>query len=426
MTTTDSESTAPAPEATTDAPKAKAPPKPKAPPKAEEAPEAGEKFSGTYEEPTDLVVVGHDTPAPEGGAAPIFHRVHQPERLAEIKRQGVMDLVETIIAAGSRILMPVVYLLLKLDGKATKVVLFGRRRKMAADYINANLAEINKERKAKGLPLAQHVLVPAIKGDPNDPNLWVKIRSENAGRMEESPLAVAADVALMLEGDPVLGVPKMTHEQIGALYGKTHQFSRAMAKLDKASDKVKAALRKGQLKQTAAQEISTLKTHEEQDAALEEVLADGGTAKSAKAKKSKAKGTKTSGATPKSVKEVREAIRGLEDEITKLEDRKGEASKRKLRELVAAHGALRWAIGEDELEGEDDAEELWLVVANAQSKGEGLLKLDRESATAADRAAAQAERDEERAKKEAAEKERKDKAAKRKADRDAAKAKAAK
>lgn len=183
---------------------------PKAPKAAKEftAPVTGDKFAGQYDDPNEYVIVGLDTEVPDG-SSPILARLYQPERLAQIKQDGVDDLASTIKASGA-VNTPVTYVIVKCATKkdptvkARKCVAQGRRRVLAS-----------RKLWAKG----DHFPVPGIKGEAYDPNLWLAIRSENQGRAEESPLAIAREVRIMREGDPQLGVPKMDFKTIAALYG---------------------------------------------------------------------------------------------------------------------------------------------------------------------------------------------------------------
>lgn len=387
-------------------------------------PKDGDKVNAIQRDPSNLYVVGWDGDAPATTDNPIIHRIHDAERLTQIRRDKLDDLEAAIEAAGE-VQVPVTALKVKIDGQMREAIMLGRRRTLATRNINAR-------RKEAGLaPLTLKV----IYGNVNDEKLWIKVHSENAGRAPESPLAIASAVTRMLEGDPQLGLPAMTHAEVAKVFGnKNHQWSRAFAKLDAASPKVKAALRKDQLTMTAAQEIAVLKTHEEQDAALTLALAEGGgkkaTAKAAKAGTAATREGKDEIEVPVGRGDVKAAIRGLEsiacDQENTVEER---------RDALAALNVLRWQAGQEEdvagwLEGRgadkagEVAERFWLLAANAVEKGAKLLETDK-AAEAEAKAAEKAEEAAEKARKAELEKqEAKAKAAKEKAEKTAADVKA--
>lgn len=353
----------------------------------------GDKGKYKYLNPNNVVIIGWDTDAPTEDQHPAVHRCYQPERLRDIKKNKTGDLQASIRSAGE-VVVPITVLRLRLEKGAdpVDVVAFGRRRTIA-------LRAENEARAASGLP---PLLYKAIEADPSDPSLWIKIRSENSSRAADSPLATAADVAKMLEGDEVLGIPAMNYKQIGEVFGRTHQFARDMEKLNNASPKVKDALRKGKLSQTAAVNLAVIPEHDAQEAALDEAIeaaeasGDGKVTTRKASAKANRKGAAKVKRPTKTVSEIRDVLRGLNAEID-------EASTKAVREPLQ-HAALfaAWHLGEEPEDMDEAQEALWLALDNAMEKGAGLAKEDKEAEKEALKAEKLAEREAAKAEKQAA------------------------
>lgn len=368
--------------------------------------------------PEELRTVGLDTPVPPTDAHPGLLKIFQPERNSEIERLGSTDDLEAAIEAVGEVIQPVTAVRLKFPGddKASLFVTYGRRRKYALARVNARraagYASIENERKGiKGDPLPP-ITLKVIHGDPADPLLWFKVRSENAGRAPDSPFQLSRDVARMRAGDEALGIKPMSYEEVGTIYGRNHQWARAYELLGKASNKVKAALEGGQLSATAAQNLAVLKTHEEQDAALSDAIASGGSTRAATAKVKKTQGQGT-GSEVWSTTRMREALRGVSDKLRFLGEQVTEVTEGDTFDVIcdiAAYSTLRAVLGENEMDGElweaiatryslpdDFAAEAWLTAVNAQGVGADLMKQDAAKARDAQKSDAQVAKEKEKA-----------------------------
>lgn len=368
------------------------------PAKAPKLPTLATKGKFAYFAAEDYVIVGHDTDAPGPESHRLLHILHQPQRLIGIKQKGTADLQATVAESGGTINNPVEYIEFKLDGEVEKLIVTGRRRVLTG--------------RALGIP------VPGIKLDPNDPNLWKRIRSENSARAEPSAMEVAADVAVMLAGDKTMNIEPMDFEAAGRVFGMNHQWARGMAKLNDASPAVQKAVHDGVLSTTHAYEISMEKTHEDQDKLLVACLEQDMTVAALKARRAakKAGGAadgdgaagdgEVKAATVHSTTWMRDVLIGLDAKLVEIHeadaaldsDPKAKVSCNALDQptgaiddldtqrskVLAVYNTVRAYLGEEEfgaVEGDDknldpggESQGLWLLAVNANVGGEATRK----------------------------------------------------
>lgn len=342
------------------------------------------KFDAFSTDPRNLTILGWDVDMPEG----FNHHTYQPKRNAQIKREKErMDELVTAIKAAKAVVQPVRVCKLKVGGEERQVVGIGRRRTIALRIVNEDQKWLDENNGG------QPILLPLMLLDANDPLMFEKIRAENSGRLDADPLDTAAEIATTLAGmDQKDGSRYAT---VAAMYGKDHQFARAMEKLhNNGSDEVKKALKKGPgakggIGLVSAQEIATLATHEEQDKLLAEAVAAGDTStKAIKGRKSVAKGNKTKGddgASRRKDREVNKCISGLRLLLAAAKN-KEERSR-----YETALDTLLWAMGE--AYDTDGGKELHDELRQAILAVESTEVSEKEGEKAEERAEREAEKD---------------------------------
>lgn len=311
------------------------------------------KFDAFNAYPENLTILGLDRPAPEA------HPAAQPLRLAQIKREGTKELEVSIEHVGE-VLTPITIIKDKLPGaegalEEAQVVVWGRRRVLA-------LRAVNKRRVEAGLePLTLKVVL----GNKHDPQIWDKVRAENAGRLPEDPLDMAADVAIQIAAGK-------SHEAVGLAYGKNHQWSRAMHSLHtKGTPKVKELLREGRIGAVSACEISTMPEEKQLETLAKMEESGDFSTKAVKAHKSVVKGNRAApakgkDARPRTTREIRHTMTGLNLALAAAK------SKAETERLTAILTTLTWALSEEYPEGGEEAfGNLMeaLAIGSAEAKG---------------------------------------------------------
>lgn len=407
-TTTAAPTAAPAEPAATAAP-AESTPIPTAVPTAD-VHVSGTKVQSQWLLPTETTIVGWpgDTEPPPADAPHILHKLYVPQRLAELQTrdgQAALEALEAQIEAAGGVTNPITAVAIKVAGEKKVYVVEGRRRTIALRNVNARRVAAGRD------PLAYRVVFENEK----DPSIWFKIRTANAGQKPDSAAQIAEDVAKMKLGDAVLGIPPMDYDAIGAVYGKNHQFARAMHDIAKSAPKLIEAVREGKIDATAASIIAGIKgDHPKQVEQLNKWLAAGPdkqTQEYAKILKQEAGHTRTGqqgeagGGTrtePRyTERKTRAAMRGLVDDIHRVDkgevdqifplpdgERWDEAGTARIRrDLLVALATLRASMGEEDIQDasidpDQDSWRIWNEVNTQAVRGESLLKSDEDKVNA--------------------------------------------
>ncbi len=222
-------------------------------------------------DPSDLTIIGLDT---DDGPD---HELWQKRA----KKPLNMALVHDILDQG--VLEPVI---VRKQGSSTEVVA-GRQRVKAARKANELLeARYDKEETPEEKRI--YVRVPVIRRTGDVKAMFKVSASENANREDLDLLESAYEVKRAMD------VGGLTEAECAVAFGVNAQTIRNRLQLLDASKAVLSAIREGRLSATGAMKLAVL-SHEEQDAALDEMIAAGDTGSQAAARAARVKGGKSKG-----------------------------------------------------------------------------------------------------------------------------------